>query len=171
MGSKNDKHRQLGRLTTLPQLPGQLPIHFPCSPSPHREPLLLSLLYFWKRVRTYALWTGRFLEEERSVNWPKYAQDLRGRSESRDKEGSCSEICGMEYRGRGGIRTFAPLEGTLKDTLGVEIHSFLTFSAAAYSLQSCLTLCEPMDCSHQAPLSMGFSRQEYWSGLPFLSPS
>ena len=31
-------------------------------------------------------------------------------------------------------------------------------------LQSCLILCDPMDCSHQAPLSMGFSRQEYWSG-------
>ena len=26
-----------------------------------------------------------------------------------------------------------------------------------------------MDCSHQAPLSMGFPRQEYWSGLPFPS--
>ena len=25
----------------------------------------------------------------------------------------------------------------------------------------------PMDSSYQAPLSMGFSRQEYWSGLPF----
>ena len=24
--------------------------------------------------------------------------------------------------------------------------------------------------AHQAPLSMGFSRQKYWSGLPFLSP-
>ena len=23
---------------------------------------------------------------------------------------------------------------------------------------------------HQAPLSMGFSKQEYWSGLPFPSP-
>ena len=23
---------------------------------------------------------------------------------------------------------------------------------------------------HQAPLSIGFSRQEYWSGLPFPSP-
>ena len=34
--------------------------------------------------------------------------------------------------------------------------------------QSCLTLCDPMD--HQAPLSMEFSRQEYWSGLPFPSP-
>ena len=36
--------------------------------------------------------------------------------------------------------------------------------------QSCLTLCDPMDCSHQAPLFMGFSSQEYWSGLPFPSP-
>ena len=66
------------------------------------------------------------------------------------------------------------------------------------SLQSCPTLCDPMDCSlpgssvhgifqarvlewvaiafstrktpwtaaFQAPLSMGFSRQEYWSGVP-----
>ena len=40
----------------------------------------------------------------------------------------------------------------------------------AKSLQSCLTLCDPMDCSPpgSSPLSMGFSRQEYWSGLPFL---
>ena len=34
-------------------------------------------------------------------------------------------------------------------------------------LQSCATLWDPMDCSLQAPLSMGFSRQEYWSGFPF----
>ena len=27
-----------------------------------------------------------------------------------------------------------------------------------------------MDCSPQAPLSMGLPRQEYWSGLPFPSP-
>ena len=31
--------------------------------------------------------------------------------------------------------------------------------------QSCPTL-RPMDCSHQAPLSMRFTRQEHWSGLP-----
>ena len=36
--------------------------------------------------------------------------------------------------------------------------------------QSCLTLSDPMDCSHQAPLSMGFFRHEYWSGLPFPLP-
>ena len=36
--------------------------------------------------------------------------------------------------------------------------------------QSCLTLCNPWTVAHQAPPSMGFSRQEYWSGLPFPSP-
>jgi len=35
---------------------------------------------------------------------------------------------------------------------------------------SCPTLCNPMDWSHQAPPSMEFFRQEYWSGLPFPSP-
>ena len=28
----------------------------------------------------------------------------------------------------------------------------------------------PWAITHQAPLSMGFPRQEYWSGLPFPSP-
>ena len=32
--------------------------------------------------------------------------------------------------------------------------------------QLCPTLCDPMDCTRQGPLSMAFSRQEYWSGLP-----
>ena len=37
--------------------------------------------------------------------------------------------------------------------------------------QLCPTLCNPINCSPpQAPLSMGFSRQEYWSGLPFPPP-
>ena len=34
----------------------------------------------------------------------------------------------------------------------------------------CVTLCHPVDAAHQSPLSMGFPRQEYWSGLPFPSP-
>ena len=40
----------------------------------------------------------------------------------------------------------------------------------SWAAQSCPTLCDPMDCSLLAPLSMGFSRQEYWSGLPFPFP-
>ena len=40
----------------------------------------------------------------------------------------------------------------------------------AKSLQSCLTLCPPWTVALQAPLSMAFSRQEDWSGLPCPSP-
>jgi len=39
-------------------------------------------------------------------------------------------------------------------------------AAAAKSLQSCPTLCDPIDRSP----SLGFSRKEHWSGLPFPSP-
>ena len=34
----------------------------------------------------------------------------------------------------------------------------------------CLTLATSWTAAYQAPLSMGFSRQAYWSGLPFPSP-
>ena len=36
--------------------------------------------------------------------------------------------------------------------------------------QLCPTLCDPWTVAYQAPPSMGFSKQEYWSGLPFPSP-
>ena len=36
--------------------------------------------------------------------------------------------------------------------------------------QSCPTLCDPWTVAYQDPPSMGFFRQEYWSGLSFPSP-
>ena len=36
--------------------------------------------------------------------------------------------------------------------------------------QSCLTLRDPTDCRLHVSPSMGSSRQDYWSGLPFPSP-
>ena len=46
----------------------------------------------------------------------------------------------------------------------------LTATAAAKSLQSCPTLCDPIDGSPPGSPPLGFSRQEHWSGLPFPSP-
>ena len=37
-------------------------------------------------------------------------------------------------------------------------------------LQLCPNLCDPRTVNCQAPLSIGFPRQEYWSALPFSSP-
>jgi len=41
-------------------------------------------------------------------------------------------------------------------------------AAAAKLLQSCPTLCDPINSS--PPAVLGFSRQEHWSGLPVPSP-
>ena len=41
---------------------------------------------------------------------------------------------------------------------------------AAKSLQSCPTLCNPIDGSPPGSPYLGFSRQEHWSGLSFPSP-
>ena len=44
------------------------------------------------------------------------------------------------------------------------------FILCAQTLSCVQLLVTPWAVAHQAPLSMGFSRQEYWSGLSFLSP-
>ena len=109
-------------------------------------------------------------------------------------------------------------EYTTQSNLYIQCNSYQSAAAAAKSLQSCLTLCDPIDSSppssfvpgilqaktlewvaisfsnawkwkvkvkslsrvrllatprtaaYQAPLSMGFSTQEYWSGVPSPSP-
>ena len=42
--------------------------------------------------------------------------------------------------------------------------------SAATHAHSVMADCDRMDCSHQVPLSVGFPRQEYWSGFPFPTP-
>ena len=62
-----------------------------------------------------------------------------------------------------------------RDKLGgwnQHIHTAAAAAAAAKSLQSCPTLCDPVDGAtrRQSPPSLGFSRQEHWSVLPLPSP-
>ena len=47
---------------------------------------------------------------------------------------------------------------------------FLVVVVGGLLAKLCWTLAPPWTVAHQAPLSMEFSRQEYWSGLPFSSP-
>ena len=55
--------------------------------------------------------------------------------------------------------------------MGVQICNQSHLGNVSYCLltELCLTLGDPTDCSPPGSLSMGFPRQEYWSGLPFPS--
>ena len=56
--------------------------------------------------------------------------------------------------------------------MGISKHSGEVYIVVIiYSLSLVQLFCDPMvTVGHQAPLCMGFSRQEYWSRLPFPSP-
>ena len=56
--------------------------------------------------------------------------------------------------------------GLVEQKLGIQ-SSELSYIALTCSVRS---LCDPMDCSPPALLSIGFYRNEYWSVLPFSSP-
>ena len=56
--------------------------------------------------------------------------------------------------------------GGINWEFGISIYMLLLLSRFS-RVQFCAT---PQTAAHQAPLSMGFSRQEHWSGLPFPSP-
>ena len=52
----------------------------------------------------------------------------------------------------------------------VRITMRYNFHGGGLVTKSCLTLMTPWTAACQTPLSMVFSRKEYWSGLPFPSP-
>ena len=52
----------------------------------------------------------------------------------------------------------------------INLHFLTTGEFGGLVIKLCPTLVTPRTVACQAPLSMGFSRQRYWSGLPFPSP-
>ena len=52
----------------------------------------------------------------------------------------------------------------------LQVYILYTLKLKVKSLSRVRLFGAPWTVAYQAPLSMGFSRQEYWSGLPFPSP-
>ena len=70
------------------------------------------------------------------------------------------------------LRTYSLNNSHVYHTAGLATVIMLYITALSLSVvaKSRPTLVTPWTVTCQAPLSMGFSRQEYWSGLPFPSP-
>ena len=62
--------------------------------------------------------------------------------------------------------------GVTKSGTGLsDPHFHLSYRVKVKSLSRVQLFATPWTVAYQAPLSMGFSRQEYWSGLPSSSPN
>ena len=69
-----------------------------------------------------------------------------------------------------GFRKGRQPEIKLPTSIGSSKNQKSSRKISAKSLQSCPTLCDPIDGSQPGSPVPGFSRQEHWSGLPFPSP-
>ena len=79
----------------------------------------------------------------------------------------CGDLNGKEFQKRGDMCTCTA------DSLCCTVESSTTLQSnysEVKSLSHVWLFATPWTIAHQAPLSMEFSRQEYWSGLPFPSP-
>ena len=106
---------------------------------------LENVIFLSEEERSFFSREGRFSEEE--------ARQLLRRTSSTD-------VCTVYSLGRWGgtwgcsSRPSGCPRGPLRTCSWLHLVCLIT--------QSCLTLCDPVDCSPPAPLSMGFSRQEHW---------
>ena len=66
----------------------------------------------------------------------------------------------------GSLCSFPFLRLGCQPTTDSQYFSKYIYTGGGLVAKSCPTLVTPWTVAHQAPLSMGFSRQEYWSGLP-----
>ena len=83
-----------------------------------------------------------------------HGKELRTRSLKREEEGEVGEAQNFALK-------------TLKRGISRNLQGIESESGSISCIQLSAT---PWTIACQTPLSMGFSRQEYWSGLPFLSP-
>ena len=63
------------------------------------------------------------------------------------------------------------LQARALEWVAVSFSNALKWKMKVKSLSLVPLLATPWTAAHQAPLSMGFSRQEYWSGVPLPSPT
>ena len=180
-----------------------------------------NILHGWLRCKTLSTYQDppyHFLYGRKNVVWLSWVawHQRQGNSESGKKKKKKPDQCKNLVQYQCTLSTWFLLNSVLWNWIYLVEK---TASAAAKSLQSCPTLCDPIDGSppgspipgilqartlewvdisfsnawkwkvkvkslsrvrllatpwtaaHQAPPSMGFSRQEYWSGLPLPSPS
>ena len=82
-----------------------------------------------------------------------------------------TEICSSELTNTGRGRMSPFIQRYLGRWRGAEYDSQLLLLLLLLNRFSRVQLCAtPQTAAHQAPPSLGFSRQEHWSGLPFPSP-
>ena len=83
---------------------------------------------------------------------------------------SCPTLCDPIDSSPPGSPVPGILQARTLEWAAISFSNAWKWKSKVKSLSKCQTLRDPITAAYQAPPSMGFSRQEYWSGVPLPSP-
>ena len=84
---------------------------------------------------------------------------------------SCPTLCDPRDGSPAGFPVPGILQARTLEWVAIAFSNAWKWKVKVKSLSRVLLLETPWTAAYQAPLSMGFSRQEYWSGVPLPSPT
>ena len=108
------------------------------------------------------------LAGQRKLGWRRWGRMVEGAGLPLESMGR-SRVAGCRISGCPWLSVLFSLPGSLRPS-DISSADWLFVDAVACVISRVPLSVTPWTVALQAPLSMGFSRQEYWSGLPFLSP-
>ena len=83
---------------------------------------------------------------------------------------SCPTLCDPIDGSPPGFPISGILQARTLEWVAISFSNAWKWKEKVKSLSRVRLLVTPLTAAHQAPPSMGFSRQEYWSGVPLPSP-
>ena len=117
-------------------------------------------LWLWGIAHCLAMYRITLEDSLSTVIWPAAAKSLQ----------SCPTLCDpIDGSPPGSPVPGIPQERTL-EWVAISFSNAWRWKVKVKSFSHVRLLATPWTAAYQAPLSMGFSRQEYWSGVPLPSP-
>ena len=112
-------------------------------------------------------------EGQRAIIYPLTCREFSDCSRAAAAAAASLQSCPTLCEPIDGSPQGSPVPGILQARTGVGCHFLLQCMKVKVKLKSLSRVrpsATPWTAAYQAPPSMGFSRQEYWSGVPLLSP-
>ena len=121
-------------------------------------------IVYWRLlscVRLFAIpWTIQSIEFSRPEYWSGLVTRFK----------SCLTLCDPRDGSPPGSSVPGILQARTLEWVAISFSNASKWKVKVKSLSCVRLFATTWSAAHQAPLSMGFSRQEYWSGVPFPSP-
>ena len=111
-----------------------------------------------------------FYHHRASPNWLLQALEVLTAAAAAKSIQSCPTLCDPTDSSPPGFPIPGILQGGTLEWVAISFSNASKWKVKVKSLSRVRLFLTPWNAAHQAPPSMGFSRQEYWSGVPLPSP-